>query len=61
MATKDERSTYNQPPVPVRKSEREVPTTDSGREISGTRILGEDRKTTTVFQTRPTPPDPKKK
>ncbi len=53
-------------PTPPAKRPTQVPSTSRDSVVrksndQGRRILGENQGQTTVFQTRPTPPDPNKK
>lgn len=60
MATKNTPISIPAKPIPVRESTRTQDIQKSHINRGG-RILGEDARQTTVFQTRPTPVDPGKK
>jgi hypothetical protein len=59
MATNDSRTPSPQPAQ--RPTPSPTPDLRKSTPNSGTRILGENTRETTVFQTRPTPPDPNPK
>ena len=60
MATKNTSTSIPSKPAPAQESHRQ-PDFQKSNNSNGGRVLSENTRQTTVFQTRPTPPDPNKK